>query len=104
MPEIKIKLTDFEVKLLEHKYPDVTDYATAIVRGRIDHYADNLVDRLLKSAIEATSKEPMPMNTESIINLMFNEDGYLNAVERQAVLDEAQPAQQPEGPFPGLIV
>ena len=104
MPEITITLTDFEVAVLEHKYLDVTEYATNIIRGRIDQYANNLVDRLVKRAIAATSKKSMTMDREGIINLMFNEEGYLNAAERKAVLDEAQPVQQPEGAFPDLIV
>ena len=104
MPEIKITLTDFEVAVLAHKYPDVTEFATTTVRAHCDQYAHNLVDRLLQRAIAATSKAAMPMDRESIINLMFKEDGYLNAAERQEVLDKAQPVQQPEGPFPNLIV
>ena len=104
MPEITITLTDFEVAVLAHKYPDVTEFATNTVRGRCSQYADNLVDRIVKRAIADTSKASMPMDREGIINTMFNEKGYLNAAERQEVLDKAQPVQQPEGPFPDLIV
>ena len=104
MPEIKITLTDFEVAVLAHKYPDVTEFATTIIKGRCDQYAHNLVDRILNRAIAATSKAPMTMDREGIINTMFKEDGYLNAAARKKILDEAQPVQQPEGPFPDLIV
>ncbi len=104
MHTVTIELTDFQMALAQHKYADVEAYATNLVTARLDQYGIDLSNRVVQRALDADSAASVPMDRATIVQSMFDADGYHNAAERLA--DEE--AQRKAATFPiakdGVIV
>jgi len=101
MPEIKIKISDFEMKLLAHRTADVQIFAQTKIQNEIDRYEADLANKLVRNAFDKELVIPQPMDRQAIIQAYFDEEGYLDAAERAAATEAAQKAA--DHPLPSFI-
>ncbi len=85
MPVITINLTEFEIRVLEHRYIDFAAYLKHRTKfTEVGTYVLHLAEKIMARSVEESNREPLPddMSIEEIVNTLFNEQGYLNAAER----------------------
>lgn len=82
--EIKITLTEFDYKVLQHQLLSAEEWAQIALEGKIN----NVKQRLLKEAQEALIADEeigtMPATTEGLLELYFSRPYYKNRQQREA--------------------
>ena len=79
--EIKITLTEFDYKILQHQLLSAEEWSQSALDGKIN----NVKKRLLKEAQDALLQdaeiESMPATTEDLLELYFSRPYYKNRQE-----------------------
>lgn len=81
--EIKITLTEFDYKVLQHQLLSTEEWSQLALDGKIN----NVKKRLLKEAQEALLKDEeidtIPATTEGLLELYFSRPYYKNRQQRE---------------------
>mgnify|MGYP003119799278 CR=1 FL=1 len=82
--EIKITLTEFDYKVLQHELLSIEEWSQLALNGKIN----NVKKRLLKEAQEALIADEeistIPATTDGLLALYFSRPYYKNRQQREA--------------------
>jgi len=95
MVEHVIKLSKFHTDVLAYNQNSVTEYIQQLAVNAAKREAHRLAQAEINTALNDPKKKPtMKMDRDSIVKAKFDAPGYLNAVARRKVQNEAQEARR----------
>jgi hypothetical protein len=81
--EIKITLTEFDYKVLQHQLLSTEEWSQLALDGKINNVKKRLLKEAQEALLEDEEVEIIPATTEGLLELYFSRPYYKNRQQRE---------------------